>query len=282
VVLPVEEPAPEPPPLESFQIPVNDQVLELAAVREGGAPGLLVLGRRALLLYRVDPAQGWIVDRVDLVSRIAPDARLDRRALACLQLVTPPDDGPSRLLHLFSTALGVRSLGEASFHLADGRLIAADSEWLEDEGAPGPCDAFHEGLHRGWAGRPLLLFSPRAGALLFHLDHDDHLAVTSGPESGRAFPWASGEPLLAQGDPEGARLYVSSPALPGVPDHVREYVWDGEDLEERRRSHAFPGRLSAMAFLPEDGRAVLAEVTGSGSSILRILKEEELWAEPVP
>jgi hypothetical protein len=278
----VEEPTPEPPPLESFPILVEDQVLELAAIREGDAPALLVLGRRALLLYRIDPAQGSILDQVDLVSRIPPDARIDRRGLACLQLVEPPDGGQSRLLHLFSTALGVRTLGEATFHLADGRLIAADAGWLEDEGVPGSCDAFHEGLHRGWAGRSLLLFSPRAGALLFHLDRDGRLAVTSGPESGRTFPWAAGEPLLARGDPEEAWVYLSSPALPGEPDHVGEYLWDGAELHEQRRSHPASGRLAAMAFLPDDGRAVLAEVTGPGTTVLRILREEDLWMEGAP
>ena len=44
------------------------------------------------------------------------------------------------------------------------------------------------------------------------LDRDGRLAVTSGPESGRTFPWAAGEPLLARGDPEEAWVYLSSPA----------------------------------------------------------------------
>ena len=117
--------------------------------------------------------------------------------------------------------------------------------------------------------------------LFFHLTGGGSLSIATPSGEERALGLQSGELLASTGDLHAGRIYISSPALPGQPDHVREYDWDGHDLQETRRSQELSGRLAALALLPGDGRFAVAETDPSGS-VVHILRGEDLWQEGAP
>ena len=150
--------------------------------------------------------------------------------------------------------------------------------WLESEGGIGPCDAFQEASQHGWPGRALVLLSSVKDPVFFHLAEGGRLSISATSGEERVLGPQSGELLAVVGDLHAASIYVSSPALPGEPDHVQEYYWDGHDLQEGRRSREFHGRLAALALLPGDGRFAVVQTDPFGS-LLHILPDEDLWEE---
>ncbi len=272
---------PEAGPSRSLELSMQDQVVELGFLRLDDVAHLLVLGRRTLSLIRIEPAAAELLHQADLLASIDPQAHLRRHAQGCLQFLVPPDRAPEPWLHLFSTGLGFPMAGSAAFRVQDGRLIRQQPMWLESEGGIGPCDAFQAASHYGWSGRALVLLSSAKDLGFFHLAEGGSLRITAPSGEQRALGPRSGELLASTGDLDEARVYVSSPALPGEPDHVQEYYWDGHDLQERRRSREFNGRLAALALLPGDGRFAVAETDSSGS-VVHILRDEDLWLEAAP
>jgi hypothetical protein len=251
-------------------------VVELGFLRLDDVAHLLVLARRTLSLIRIEPTTLEVLHQADLVASIGSLAHLHRHAQGCLQFLVPPDRTPAPWLHLFSTGLGFPTAGSASFRIHDGRLIPQQPMWLESEGGLGPCDAFQEASQHGWPGRALMLLSAANDPVFFHLAQGGSLSITAPSGEERALGLQSGELLASTGDLHEARIYVSSPALPGEPDHVQEYYWDGLDLQQARRSRQFGGHLVALALLPGDGRFAVAE-TGPSGSVLHILRDEDLW-----
>ena len=135
-----------------------------------------------------------------------------------------------------------------------------------------------ESLQYGWPGRALVLFSSVRDPVFFHLAESGNLSLTAPFGDERVLGVQSGELLASAGDLRAARIYASSPVLPGEADHVQEYHWDGHDLQESRRSRDFSGRLVALALLPGDGRFAVAETDPFGS-VVHILRDEDLWEE---
>ena len=257
---------------------MQDQVVELGFLHLDDVTHLLVLGRRTLSLIRIEPAAAELLHQADLLASIDPRGRLRRHAQGCLQFLVPPDRTSEPWLHLFSTGLGFPMAGSAAFRVHDGRLIRQQPMWLESEGGIGPCDAFQAASQYGWPGRALVLLSSANDPAFFHLSEGGSLRITAPSGGERALGPRSGELLTFTGDLHAARIYASSPALPGEPDHVQEYYWDGHDLQEGRRSREFHGRLAAMALLPGDGRFAVVQTDPSGS-LLHILRDEDLWQE---
>jgi len=273
--------SPEPAPLVSLELPLQDPVVELGFLRLDEVPHLLVLGRRTLSLVRIEPTAMVLLHQADLLASMVPKARFERHARACLQFLLPPDGTPTPWLHVFSTALGFPTVGAAAFRVHDGRLIAQQPVWLESERGTGPCDAFREALQYGWPGRTLVLWSSVNDPVFFHLTHGGSLRISAPSGEEHTLGLQSGELLASSGDLDAARIYASSPALPGELDHVQEYDWDGYDLLEARRSREFSGRLAALALLPDDGRFVVAQNHAFGT-LLHVLRDEDLWLEIVP
>jgi hypothetical protein len=282
----IPEPSPEEPapfePVHSVELPLAMEVLELGFVELPEGAHLFVLGRRALSLVQVAGDAAETVDQSDLLPLVADLAELARRPQACLQLLTPPDRGPDPWLHLFSTALGAQPAAAAAFRIQSRRLVMEEALWMESEGGIGPCDAFQVAEQFGWPGRAWVVASDSAEPIVFHLENGGSLGVRTAGGGDRVFAGPWGEPLTARGDPELANLYLSSPGLPGEPDYVQELVWQSGTLRPGRRSRTFTGRVAAMLFLPEDGRAVVAEITEPYGTMLHILRAEDLWAEDVP
>ena len=162
----------------------------------------------------------------------------------------------------------------------EGGDLSKIPEWPESEGDIGPCNAFQEAWQSGWPGRALVLFSSVKDPVFFHLA-EGGLSISTPFGEERVLGPQLGDLLAATGDLHAARIYVSSPSLPGEPDHVQEYYWDGHDLQEARRSREFSGRLAALALLPGDGRFAVAETQPSGS-VVHILRDEDLWQEVAP
>jgi len=272
---------PEPESLRSLELPMQDQVVELGFLRLDDVAHLLILGRRTLSLIRIEPAAAELLHEADLLASIDPQARLRRHAQGCLQFLVPPDRTPAPWLHLFSTGLGFPTAGSAAFRVHDGRLIQQQPMRLESAGGIGPCDVFQEAWQYGWPGRALVLLSSMKDLVFIHLAEDGSLRITAPSGEERILGPQSGELLASTGDLHAARIFVSSLALPGEPDHVQEYYWDGQYLREARRSREFSGRLAALALLPGDGRFVVAETDLSGS-VVHILRDEDLWLEAAP
>ena len=271
----------EPPPPVSLELSLRDQVVEMAFLRLDEVAHLLVLGRRTLSLIRIEPAAIELLHQADLLSSMEPGARFQRHARGCLQFLALSDGTVAPGVHLFSTGLGFPTIGSAAFHIQDGRLIAQQPVWRESGGELGPCDAFLEASQYGWPGRTLVLWSSRNDPSFFHLTLGGSLSVSMPSGEERVLYLQSGELLASAGDLDAARIYASSPALPGDPDHVQEYQWDGYDLLETRRSREFNGPLAALVLLPDDGRFVVAQAEPSGS-LLHILREADLWLEAGP
>lgn len=272
---------PEPQPLESLKFSVQDQVVELGFLRLDDVTHLLVLGRRTLSLIRIEPGATELLHQANLLVSIDPQAQLRRHAQGCLQFLVPPDRSEVPWLHLFSTGLGFPTAGSAAFRVQDGRLIRQQPLWLESAGGIGPCDAFQEALQYGWPGRALVLLSSVKEPVFFHLSGGGSLSISAPFGEERVLGVQSGELLASTGDLRAARIYASSPVLPGESDHVQEYDWDGYNLQEVRRSREFSGRVVALALLPGDGRFAVAETDPAGS-VVHILRDEDLWQEEVP
>ena len=269
---------PEPEPSRSLRLSMQDRVVELGFLRLDDVVHLLVLGRRTLSLIRIEPAAAKLLHQADLLASIDPQAQLHRHAQGCLQFLVPPDRTPAPWLHLFSTGLGFPTAGSAAFRVHDGRLIQQQPMRLESAGGIGPCDVFQEAWQYGWPGRALVLLSSMKDLVFIHLAEDGSLRITAPSGEERILGPQSGELLASTGDLHAARIFVSSLALPGEPDHVQEYYWDGQYLREARRSREFSGRLAALALLPGDGRFVVAETDLSGS-VVHILRDEDLWLD---
>ena len=119
--------------------------------------------------------------------------------------------------------------------------------------------------------------------MIVHLDGAGRLVVS--PREGLPiffFPGAVGEPLAGITRKGKGRVYLSSSSLPGEPDRVQEMMWDGEKLAPGRTSREFGGRISALAFLPRDGRITVAEVRWPGHTTIHFLRESDLWPEGSP
>jgi len=277
---PATEPAPAPAPRPGRPLPdrpepldgieLHDEVLALAVTRDRPAR-LAILARRTFFLYELRPGGLVGLGDADLAPRVPAGARLARRAVGYLRAggtraLTEPDR-----FYLWSTALGAE--GGAAYQLGPDGLTPLI---LPRTLAPPP--VLEEGQRQGWRGRAVELGDAEDGPILVHVGEGGKLIGS---------PWfgmpidlggSAGEPLVAvPGTGGGASILVSSPSLPGEPDRVIEYEWDGSRLRERRVSRDFDGRLAALALLEGGRRVAVAEVDRPGHSRVHLLEASAFW-----
>ena len=127
------------------------------------------------------------------------------------------------------------------------------------------------------------LATPGVAPTLFHLDGRQRLVARTATGESLDVIGPIGEPLASERR-SGVRgsLFTSSPSLPGEPDRVLEFRWNGSTLRSERQSRPFDGRIAALALLDRGRRVVVATVDRPGHTWLQILDRTDLWLEESP
>ena len=257
-VPPVEPAIPPGPPPATEEAPwaeIDDEVIALAW--RGGS--LAVLGGRSVSVF---DERGQRLGGADLTDLVPARWRIPRRPVGRIL----PAGGDA--WDLWSTAI------------AEGQVFRY-RPGAGDPGSVNPVDVDPPGgptigIGMGWPG-PVVEIAAPGEKVMFHLDTSGRLVA----EPGRATSaMLIGEPLATARAAGSWVIYVSAPAVPGEPDRLLEYAWDGVGLRSRRASRAFEGRIAAV--VPHAGEMVIAVVDRPRHTRLFLLGAEELWEEGAP
>jgi hypothetical protein len=243
---------------------ILDEVLALAA--EGDRLG--VLGRRTVTAF---DGSGQRIAEADLTRLASASRSVPRRPVGA---IAPGDDGAWDLWSTFldeGSVFQFRTASQEGLPRAIGFLPPSYRRIHRVDVEP-PLGGI-TGARENWPG-PVLEIPGEDGSVLLHLDQRGHLAADP---SGAVTEDPIGEPLAFAPERGGWVVYVSAPVLPGEPDRILEYEWDGIRFRAGRRSVPFPGRVSAA--LRVDARMVVAVAEPMGMSRLYFVDLDELWEE---